>query len=216
MLRSFGWNDILLLLSATQWTLTLTVFAFAIGGSLGLAVAIMRVSRIRILRSLTAGFIYVIQGIPILMLLFVSYYGLALAGYSIPPFIAAVLALSVFAAAYLGDIWRGAIQAVPLQQWEASESLSLTRYQQYRHVILPQSVRLALPQTVGFLVQLVKNSSVGALIGFVELTRMGQLVSNATFDPLRTFFSVAVLYFVINYPLSVLGRMLERRTNVSR
>lgn len=216
MIRVFGWDDVLLLLSGLQWTLILTFSSLVIGGALGLVVALMRVGVSAPLRALASGIIYCVQGVPVLMLLFLSYYGLALAGYNVPPLLAAIVALSIFATAYLGDIWRGCIQAVPKAQWEVSESLALSRYQQYRYVILPQAVRLAIPQTVGFLVQLVKNSAVGSLIGFLELTRVGQLVSNATFDPLRSFLLVALFYFIINYPLSLLSGRLERRLNVGR
>lgn len=214
MIRDYSFNDVWILFSGLQWTVWITLGAFVAGGVLGLLVAIARIERWAWLRFASGAFIYVIQGIPVLMLLFLAYYGLALVGYNVPPFIAATTALSIFAGAYLGDIWRGCIQSVPQAQWEASSSLALTRIQQYRYVILPQAVRIAMPQTVGFLVQLVKNSSIASLIGFVELTRSGQLVSNATFQPLPVFLTVAAFYFAINYPLSLLSRHLENKFNV--
>ncbi len=145
------------------------------------------------------------------MILFLSFYGLALLGFRLPPLFAAGILMTIYASAYLGEIWRGSIQSVARQQWEASESLAMTRVQQYRYVILPQAVRLSLPSTVGFAVQVVKNTSIASLIGFVELARAGQLVNNATFQPFRVFLVVAALYFVVCYPLSLLSRRLERR-----
>lgn len=211
MFRSFGVNDFLFLLDGLQWTLLLTLLAMVGGGLLGFLVALARTARPRWLRLSAAVYIQVIQGVPVLMILFLSYYGLSLAGYRLPPLIAAGLSMTVYASGYLGEIWRGCIQAVPKTQWESAESLALSTFEQYRYVILPQAVRLSLPPTVGFLVQLVKNTSVASLIGFVELSRAGQLINNATFQPFRVFFAVALLYFLICYPMSQLSRRLERR-----
>lgn len=211
MFRSFGTNDFVFLLEGLQWTLLLTLIS-AIGGCLlGFAVALARTSAAGWSRFLAATWIQLIQGIPVLMILFLSYYGLSLAGYRLPPLFAAGVSMTIYASAYLGEIWRGCIQAVPKGQWESAESLALTTFQQYRYVVLPQAARLSLPPTVGFLVQLVKNTSVASLIGFVELSRAGQLINNATFQPFRVFFAVAVLYFLVCYPMSQLSRRLERR-----
>jgi len=145
-----------------------------------------------------------------------SYYGLSLFGIRLPAFFAASLSLSIYVSAYLAEIWRGSIESVPFQQWEASSSLALTKGQQYRYVILPQAVRIALPPTVGFLVQLVKNTSIVSVVGFVELSRAGALVNQATFLPFQVFSVVAAIYFVICFPLSRLSRHLEKVMNVGR
>lgn len=211
MFRSFGVNDFLFLLDGLQWTLLLTLISAIGGGLLGFAVALARTSRAGWLRLLAAAWIQLVQGVPVLMILFLSYYGLSLAGYRLPPLFAAGVSMTIYASAYLGEIWRGCIQAVPKGQWESAESLALTPLQQYRYVILPQAARISLPPTVGFLVQLVKNTSVASLIGFVELSRAGQLINNATFQPFRVFLAVALLYFLVCYPMSQLSRRLERR-----
>lgn len=210
-LRSFGVNDFLFLLDSLQWTVALTLLALLGGGILGFIIALLRTSHIAALRIGAAVYIQVVQGIPVLMILFLSYYGLSLAGYRLPPLVAAGLSMTIYASGYLGEIWRGCIQAVPKPQWESGESLALTLPQQYIFIILPQAIRISLPPTVGFLVQLVKNTSICSLIGFVELTRAGQLVNNATFQPFKVFLTVAALYFVICYPMSQLSRWLERR-----
>ena len=154
--------------------------AFLLGGLGGGVLAIMRLSRSRIVRGIAMTYILVIQSIQELMVLFMSYYGLSLFGIDLPPFLAACASLAVYVSAYLAEIWRGAIEAVPFQQWEASSSLALNRAQQYRYIILPQAVRISLPPTVGFLVQLVKNTSIVSVVGFVELSRAGQRAANSS------------------------------------
>jgi polar amino acid transport system permease protein len=215
-MSTFGWPELLFLLRGAGWSIVLTAIAFSIGSLTGGFFAIMRLSQYGSVRNVAAGYITVIQSIPVLMILFMSYYGLTLFGFEIPPLLAASVSLSVYVSAYLAEIWRGSIQAVPKPRWGASASLALTRFQQYRYVILPQALRLSLPPTVGFLVQLVKNTSIVSVVGFVELSRAGQLVNNATFRPFQVFFVVALLYFAICFPLSRLSRHLERVLHVGR
>jgi polar amino acid transport system permease protein len=215
-MATFGWPEMLFIFRAAGWTLLLTLVAFSIGGVVGAALAIMRLSPSRVLRAIASTYILVIQSIPVLMVLFMSYYGLSLFGLELPPFLAASASLAIYASAYLAEIWRGSIESVPYQQWEASSSLALTRPQQYRYIILPQAVRISLPPTVGFLVQLVKNTSIVSVVGFVELSRAGTLVSNATFLPFQVFSLVAAIYFTICFPLSRLSRHLEKVMNAGR
>lgn len=211
MFRPFGMDEFWFIVLAVRWTLALSAVAFAGGAVGGLLIALARVGKIAPLRYFALGYIRLFQGTPLLMQLFLVFFGLNIFGVSISPWIAAAIALTLHASAFLGEIWRGCIQAVPKQQWEASESLALTRAQQYRYVILPQAIRISLPPTVGFAVQVVKNTSIASIIGFVELARAGQLINNATFQPFRVFVAVAVLYFIVCYPLSQLSRWLERR-----
>ncbi|MGX1787943.1 amino acid ABC transporter permease [Bosea sp. NPDC055332] len=213
---TFGWPEAFFIFRAAGWTLLLTAIAFLIGGLMGGILAILRLSRIKLLRRFAAGYILVIQSIPVLMVLFMSYYGLSLFGIELPPFFAASASLAVYVSAYLAEIWRGSIESVPFQQWEASASLAHSPAQTYRYVILPQAIRISLPPTVGFLVQLVKNTSIVSVVGFVELSRAGQLVNNATFQPFQIFTLVAAIYFAICFPLSRLSRHLEKVMNASR
>jgi polar amino acid transport system permease protein len=212
-MATFGWPEMLFIFRSAGWTLLLTVVAFAIGGLLGGGLAIMRLSQSRVLRGFASAYILVIQSIPVLMVLFMSYYGLSLVGIELPSFFAASASLAIYCSAYLAEIWRGSIESVPYQQWEASSSLALSRPQQYRYIILPQAVRISLPPTVGFLVQLVKNTSIVSVVGFVELSRAGTLVNNATFLPFQVFTLVAAIYFMICFPLSRLSRHLEKVMN---
>jgi polar amino acid transport system permease protein len=210
MIRPFGLEEVRFLLQSALWTLALTATAALLGGALGLVVALARVSRQRGVRELARVYIAVVQGIPVLIVLFLFYFGLSRVGFELPPLVAASLALSIFASAYFGEIWRGAIESVPRHQWEASASLALSRRQQYRYVVLPQSVTIALPPSVGFLVQLVKNTSIVSIVSVIELTRAGQLVNNVTFQPFRVFAAVALIYLAICYPMSRVSRRLER------
>ncbi len=209
-------NHILYLVEATEWTVLLSLMAFAGGSVVGLVLALLRVSKVRVLRALASGYIQVIQGTPLLIVLFLSYFGLGILGYKLDPLVAAGLSFTVYAGAFLGEIWRGCIEAVPRTQWEASDCLGLSRFQQYAYVILPQAVRIAIPPTVGFMVQIVKNTSLASVIGFVELARAGQIVNNSTFEPFAIFTVVAALYFALCYPLSLAARALERKAHVGR
>jgi polar amino acid transport system permease protein len=209
-------NHLLYLAEAARWTVLLSLIAFVGGAIVGLPIALMRVSKMALLRGLASGYIQLIQGTPLLIVLFLAYFGLGILGYKLVPLVAAGISLTIYAAAFLGEIWRGCIEAVPKTQWEASDCLGLNPVQQYAYVILPQAVRIAIPPTVGFMVQIVKNTSLASVIGFVELARAGQIVNNSTFEPLAIFTAVGVIYFMLCYPLSVAARTLERRAHVGR
>ncbi|MDP1839725.1 MAG: amino acid ABC transporter permease [Reyranella sp.] len=215
-MNQLGINHLLYLLVAAEWTVVLSLIAFAGGSVLGLAIALMRVSKSGAVRALASGYIQLIQGTPLLIVLFLSYFGLGIVGLKLVPLVAAGISLTLYAGAFLGEIWRGCIEAVPKTQWEASDCLGLNRAQQYAYVILPQAVKIAIPPTVGFMVQIVKNTSLASVIGFVELARAGQIVNNSTFEPFVIFSCVAAIYFALCYPLSVASRTLERRANAGR
>jgi len=215
MIREFGVIDLVYLVAAIRWTLLLTLAAFAGGSVVGLIIAIMRVSNFAILRAVAVWYIQVIQGTPLLVILFVFFFGVSIVGLPVLPWIAASLSFSLYASAFLGEIWRGALQAIPRTQWEAGGSLGLGFVEQLRYVIIPQAVRISIPPTVGFLVQLIKNTSLAATIGFVELTREGQLTTAATFQPFTVYVTVAFLYFLMCFPLTQWSRILERRFHVA-
>jgi len=212
MSRAFGEAELLYLLEALRWTIALTLVAFIGGGIGGFIVAMMRVSRFRAVRLVASLYVGLLQGTPLLMQLFLAFYGLAvLTGLRLDPWPAVALAFTLYAAAFLGDIWRGCIEAIPGTQWEAGTALALPRWQVMRHIILPQAARIAIPPTVGFLVQLIKNTSVAAIVGFVELTRAGQLMVNVTFQPMIVYPLVAALYFAVCWPISFAAGRLEMR-----
>jgi polar amino acid transport system permease protein len=213
-MRYFSFNDFLFILAATQWTILLSLLSFVLGGALGLIIAILRISRFKPVSLAAAGYVQLFQGTPLLMQLFLIYYGLSLFGLRLDAWTAVTIAYTIYAAAFLGDIWRGCIQAIPKEQWEASRALALPYLPQLFLVIMPQAVRIAIPPTVGFLVQLVKATAVASIIGFVELTRAGQLMTNATFQPMIVYPIVAGLYFALCWPLSLWSQYLEKKLRV--
>jgi polar amino acid transport system permease protein len=214
-MRSLGTGDYLFLLLAMRWTIVLSVGAFVFGGLIGAAVALARISNVRALRWLAIGYIRLLQGTPLLLQLFLVFFGGDLLGFGLGPYLSAILGLSLNAGAFLGEIWRGALQAVPTGQTEAARALGLGYWARMLRVVGPQALRIAVPPTVGFLVNLVKSTSLAAIIGFVELTRAGQMLNNATFRPFTIFGIVAVLYFLLCWPLTILSRRLERRLSVA-
>ena len=214
-MRDFTLADVLYLLQAAEWTIFLTVFAFVAGGLLGLVLAIARTSRGRIANVAAIVWIRSFQNTPLLIQLFLIFYGLGLLGYRLPPVVAASHGLAFYTSAFLAEIWRGAILSVPRQQWEAGESLALSPWQLRRYVILPQAIRIATPPTVGFLVKLIKNSSLASVVGMTELMRAATAINNATFQPLRVFLCAALIYFVLCFPLTMLSRRFERKLDVS-
>ncbi len=216
MIRVFDFPDVIYLLEATRWTLLLALVATIGGGLLGLVVAIARVVPFKPLNWLAIAYISLIQGTPLLGQLFVFFFALPLIGLSVDAWTAAALSLSIYASAFFGEIWRGGLQAVHARQWEAGAALGLTYSQRLLHVIIPQAVRVSIAPTVGFLVQLVKNTSLTSLIGFVELTRASQIITSATFAPLQVYLTAAAIYFVICFSLSQLSQMLERKIHVAR
>jgi polar amino acid transport system permease protein len=211
VIREFTVTEVWFLVAATRWTVLLTLVAFAGGGVVGLAIALLRVSKSRVLRGAAIGYIKLFQGTPLLMQLYLVYFGSSMFGFGSDPWVAVAFAFTLYASAFLGEIWRGCIQAIPRGQWEGARSLALSYAQQLRHVILPQALRIATPPTVGFLVSLLKGTSLASIIGFAELTRTAQMVNNATFRPFTVYALVALIYFTLCWPLSRIAVRMERR-----
>jgi polar amino acid transport system permease protein len=199
------------LLLAARWTLLLAAIAFVGGGIMALLLLLVRYAR----PGYGAKFVHIytelFQGTPLLLQLFLVFFGLPLLGIEVSPLVAAGLALILYAGAFLAEIWRGCVDAVPRGQWEASAALGLNYLMQMRDVILPQALRIAIPPTVGFLVQLLKATALSSIVGFNDLTRAGTIVTNATFQPLLVYGLVALIYFAMCYPLTLSARILERK-----
>ncbi|PLZ01239.1 amino acid ABC transporter permease [Burkholderia sp. WAC0059] len=204
------------LLLAARWTLVLSLVSFVAGGLVGFALLVMRVSRSPVLRFLVRIYIEIFQGTPLLLQLFVVFFGLPLVGINVAPWIAATIGLTFFTSAYLAEIWRGCVEAIPHGQWEASSSLAMSYFEQLRHVILPQAARIAVGPTVGFGVQAIKDTALVSIIGFAELTKAGTEISNATFRPFLVYGLVALIYFALCYPLTRYARTLQRKWHAAR
>lgn len=211
MSQGFGLGEFLFLLRGLGWSVLLSLIAFAGGGAVGLAVALLRTSPRAALRRATQIYIGIFQGTPLLLQLFCVYYGLGLVGIQLPAWASVAIGFTLNASAFLGDIWRGAIEALPRGQSEAAVALGLHYVDRMRHVVLPQALRIAQPATVGYAVQLIKGTSLAAIVGFIELTRAGQIVSNSTFQPVLVFGVVGAIYFALCWPLSLYSARLEAR-----
>jgi polar amino acid transport system permease protein len=198
------------LLTGLAWTVGLSLISFVGGGLCGFVVAIARISPSLMVRQVAGFYVQVVQGTPVLILMFLLYFGLSLGGLDVPPLLAASAAMIIYSSAYLGEIWRGCLQAVPKTQWEAAECMALSRTQRMLWVVLPQAVRLATPLTVGFMVQIVKSTSLASVIGLGEMTYIGKLINSTNFQPFVTYLITAFLYFCLCYPLSWASRRLER------
>ena len=203
------------LLLAARWTVLLSLIAFIGGGIVAGILILIRMTNNKFLTMLINIYVEVFQGTPLLMQLFLAFFGLSLIGIDLGAWASASLALTLFTSAFLCEIWRGCLESIPKGQWEAAKTMGLNYYQTMFHVIIPQSVRLATAPTVGFSVQVVKGTALASIIGFVELTKAGTMLNNATFEPFKVFTMVAILYFLICFPLTKYSKYLERKLNVS-
>jgi len=209
------WDIVRNLLLAGRWTVLLSLATFLLGSVVGMIVLFMRISKRPFLRRAAQLYIEIFQGTPLLMQLFLIFFGLALFGMEVPAWLAAGLALTLWSASFLAEIWRGCVEAIPRGQWEASSVLAMGHMQQMRHIILPQALRIAIPPTVGFGVQIIKGTAVTSIIGFVELSKAGTVITNATFMPFTVFAVVGLFYFALCWPLSKYSQFLERKFNAA-
>jgi len=216
MIQFTDWDILKNLLLAARWTVLLSLLAFAGGGLLGIALTLLRSHRSQIFTKPIQIYVEVFQGTPLLLQLFLAFFGLSLIGIEVNAWSAAIISLTLFSSAFFHDIWRGCIESLPKGQWEACRTLGLTYIQTMKHVIFPQAMRMAIAPTVGFSVQIVKGTALASIIGFVELTKAGTMLNNATFQPFKVFALVALLYFAICFPLSVFARYLEKKNHVTR
>lgn len=211
----FYGNMLSVLLSATQWTIYLSLTAFIGGGLIGLLFTILKIVPVRWLRIFATGYIWLFQSIPLLMLLFLIGLGIpAFYKVDIPPWFAAGVSLTLFTSAYMSEVWRGALQSVPQGQWEGGKALGLTFMQILTSIIAPQALRVALPPTVGFMVQVIKGTSMAYIIDYSDLMRWGKKIANSQLDgaePFIVYPIMAVIYFSLCFPLSRLSKSMEKR-----
>jgi polar amino acid transport system permease protein len=200
------------LLIATKWTIILSIIAFVGGGIVGFLVALMRISSVKWVRGISWVYIEFFQGTPLLLQLFLAFFGLSVAfGINLSPLQAATLALTGFTSAFLAEIWRGCIQSLPVGQWEAGSAIGFGYFKQLQLIILPQAAKLSVAPTVGFLVQVIKGTSLASIIGFTELSRAATQINNVTLQSLLVFSLAGIIYFLICYPLSTWSQYLERK-----
>jgi len=210
------WDILRNLLLAARWTVLLSLIAFVGGTIVGLALLVARIAKLRGADVLVGAYVQLFQGTPLLMQLFLAYFGLGLLGINVSPWVAAALALTLYTSAFLTEIWRGCVAAVAKGQWEASSALALNLREQLVHVIGPQALRVAIPPTVGFLVQVIKGTALASVIGFIEMTKAATMITNATFKPFTVYACVALMYFVLCYPISAWSKSLENKLHGHR
>jgi polar amino acid transport system permease protein len=200
------------LLIATKWTIILSVIAFVGGGIVGFLLTMMRISSNKWIRGISWLYIEFFQGTPLLLQLFLAFFGLSVVFHlNLSPLQAAAIALTGFTSAFLADIWRGSIAAIPQGQWEAGSAIGFSYFDQLKLIILPQAIKLSIAPTVGFLVQVIKGTSLASIIGFAELSRVAAQINNVTLQSLIVFGLAGVIYFLLCYPLSSWSQYLERK-----
>lgn len=192
-------------------TLIVSLLGIAIGLLVGAMICAGALSLSRTLRSAAAVWISFFRGVPLMVQLLLMFYLLPVTGFNVPPMVAAVLAVGLCSSAYVAEIWRGAINALPRGQAEAAVAIGMLPHAIWTRIILPQAVRLSLPALVNELILLVKASSLVSLVGIWEITRASQAEAGASYRPLEAYVAAGCLYFVINLCLATLGRYLERR-----
>jgi polar amino acid transport system permease protein len=205
-------NNIDFLMSGLQMTLIISATALVFAMIGGLLLALVDMSRYLAVRAIGLAIGEVIRNTPILVQLLWVYYVLPIVfNIRISSFAAILIGLSIYMAAFMSEVYRSGIQAVPKGHREAAQVLGLTPFQSFRRIVLPQAIRFTLPPLASNFVQLIKFSSLGAVISVTEITRRGMELSSSTFRPLEIFSFIAVIYFFICWPLSMTIRIWEHR-----
>ncbi|WP_331376912.1 amino acid ABC transporter permease [Sinorhizobium chiapasense] len=199
---------------AARYTLLISVLGIGLGLVIGTLICAARLSPYPPLRRFAAIWVSFLRGVPLLVQLLVFYYTLPVIGLDVPPMVAAVVTVGICASAYISEIWRGAIAALPKGQTEAAVAIGMNPRDVWTRVILPQAVTLSLPALINELILLVKASSLVSVVGILEITRASQAQAATTFRPLEVYIAAACIYLLINLCLAALGRYLEHRTAV--
>lgn len=202
------------LVIAAKWTIILSIIAFVVGGIVGFLLLLMRISPNKWIKGLSLIYIEFFQGTPLLLQLFLAFFGTSVVfGINLSPLAAATIALTAFTSSFLADIWRGSIEAVPAGQWEAASALGFGYSKQLELIVLPQAFKMSIAPTVGFLVQVIKGTSLASVIGFAEVSRVASEINNVTLNSLLVFSIAGLIYFVLCYPLSLWSQRLEKQLN---
>lgn len=177
----------------------------------GILLALVQVFGRRYARSIVLGYLYLVRGIPLLVLLTFTYYLLPLTGIDLPPFWGVVVVMALYYAAFMSEVFRAGILSLPRGQWDAARSLGMTRRQMLQIVIFPQALRLASPPFISLCANLVKATSLVSIVGLWELTMASREIVERTLAPFQIFLGAAAIYFCICYTLALYGKYLERR-----
>lgn len=206
------WRNLPFLLRGLLLTLQMAALVIAGGTVFGLLVGILRTTRLPVLKQLAIAYIEVIRGTPLLVVLFVVYFGLPpVVGYKLTAYQAAVIGFIVFIGAYIAEDYRSGLASVPRGQIEAGLASGLNKRQVLQHIVLPQAVRRMLPALFNQFIRLTKFTSVASVIGVPELTGAALTVNAREFQPLPIIFALAATYLLVCYSLSLVGRWLNVR-----
>lgn len=204
-------DNLPVLAASARYTLLISALGCALGLGVGVLLCAAAVSRRAALRRFAAVYLSFFRGVPLLIQLLLSYYLLPLVGLNVPALVAAVLTVGLCAGAYISEILRGALAAIPRGQEEAAIAIGLRPLHIWARILLPQALKIALPALVNELILLVKASSLVTVVGIVEITRMSQSIASTTYRPLEIYLAAAFLYLAINLAIAAAGRALERR-----
>jgi polar amino acid transport system permease protein len=195
-------------------TIWMAALAISIGSLAGLVLGLAAGSKSRVMRGAIDTFIFLTRGIPVLVLMFITYYAFPAVGYRVSSFAAVTVALTFYAAAFYTDVMRGALAAVPRGQLEAARSLGIARIPTVFHILLPQAMKSSIPPWLNTSIVMVKSTSYAAIVGAWELTYAAKEVVERTLATFEIFGAVMAAYFIICYPMSLLSRHLEKRAAV--
>jgi ectoine/hydroxyectoine ABC transporter permease protein EhuD len=204
------------LLRGALLTITVSLLAFGLALVFGLMVGIARISRVMPLRAVAAFYIQFIRGTPLLLQLFFIYYVLPYVGIVLTPFVSGALGLTLNYAAYMAEVFRSGILAIPKGQWEAGSSVGMSRRLLLRRIILPQAVRIIIPSLGNFFVSIFKDSALVSVITMRDLMFSGQLLASATYKHFEIFTEVAVIYFLISYPTAKFVEWIEAKVDITK
>ncbi|MCT4508038.1 MAG: amino acid ABC transporter permease [Tepidibacter sp.] len=202
-------------LTGTKNTVLLSVCSVFIGVVLGLFVSLMKLSKNKVLNIIASIYIEFLRGTPILVQLFIVYYGLPSLGIDIPPFVAGIIALSINSSAYVAEIIRAGIQAVDKGQMEAARSLGMSQNMAMRYIIIPQGLKNILPALGNEFIVLIKESSIVMMVGIADVMYNTNIIRGNTFQPFEPLLAAAFIYFVLTFTLSKFMNKIERGMTVS-
>jgi len=216
----FSLNDMIAflpsLLRGALITITVSLLAFGMALVFGLITGIARISRVAPLRGVAACYIQFIRGTPLLLQLFFIYYVLPYVGIVLTPFVSGLTGLTLNYAAYMAEVFRSGIQAIPKGQWEAGQSVGMSRRLLMRRIILPQAIRIIIPSLGNFFVSIFKDSALVSIITMRDLMFSGQLLASATYKHFEIFTEVAVIYFLISYPTAKFVEWIEAKVDITK
>lgn len=207
-------NNLPYLLKGALVTLELSVVVLIAGNLLGLVIGIVATSVGRIGQSLITAYIFVLRGIPILVIMLLGYYAFPALGYRVPAYVAVGVAQIIYVSAFVAEIVRSAILSVPSGQIAAARSLGMRRFSILKEIVLPQATRIAIPPLLNNSLTAIKQTSYVSVVGVWELTYAAREVVERTLASFQIFLGVMAIYFIICYPLSLLARRWEQRAAV--